>query len=264
MVLKNKWQSFLWIIVFLSLTVGAVRAHDIWTLADPMVPKPGEKVSLKMVLGHNFPAGSYLPKSDHLKVTLISPQGKTRVLPTTASGIYQQASFVPETAGAYVITADYTSYLTSTQQGPIYKPKNEVKEPFEYSNYVSQCSKIIVGAGGEAGLKPTGLNIEIVPQVDPATVKPGQVLPVQVLWKGKPLASGRDEEVEVKAVYAGFQVDEDTFAFAGHTDAQGICRIKITQMGTWMVLVEKKQPAADPAKAEKEIYIGTLVFRVSR
>lgn len=246
----------------LLLMPCALIAHDLWMIVDSPVPKIGERVNVKVTVGHNFPDGKLLAMADHLKVNLIAPDGKTSPLATTQNGTYQVASFTAQTAGAYMIAADYPYYSTRTKQGSVNKPKNEVAQPSESTTYVSRCSKTIVGAGGTAMLKPAGLNLEIVPQVDPATIKPGGMLPVQILYKGKPLAPSRDEEVDVKAVYAGFQTDEDTFAFAGHTDENGMCRIKVTQPGVWMVLVEKRVPAADKTKADTELYSGTLVFRI--
>jgi uncharacterized GH25 family protein len=106
--------------------------------------------------------------------------------------------------------------------------------------------------------------LEIVPQVDPTTVKPGGLLPVQILYKGKPIVLERNEEIDVKAVYAGFQTDEDTYSFAGHTDENGMIRIKIIEPGTWMIIVERRIPAADQSKADTELYGSTLTFQIMK
>lgn len=259
----TRFKQLIAIAAAIPLLASLIVAHDLFATMDVPAPKVGEKATVKFVLGHNFPAGATQPKAEFLKAKLISPQGKTSPLTLAGNGIYQTATFTPEMAGAYVIAADYTYYFGRTAGGAtINKPKNEQTEAAQSTSYVSQGAKIIVGSGGDAALKPVGLNLEIVPQVDPATIKPGQALPVQVLWKGKPLASSGEDEVDVKAVYAGFQLEEDTFAFAGHTDKNGMCRIKLTQAGTWMVIVERRIPASEPTKADHEVYKGTLVFHL--
>lgn len=124
---------------------------------------------------------------------------------------------------------------------------------------------MITGTGdAAAAMRPAGQVIEIVPQQDPTALKVGDRLSVKVLWKGKPIAPAPGEEVDVKAVYAGFQEDEeDTFAFLGHSNKDGACRVKITAPGWWMVMVEHEAPAADATREDREGYVATLVFYVA-
>ncbi len=194
----------------------------------------------------------------------MSPDGKTSPLALKADGIYQVASFTPQTTGANIVMAQYQFFSTLTKAGKYVNfPKSEAKEPSDYTTYVSRSSKVIIGTGGANATKAMGMDLEIVPQVDPTTIKSGGLLPVQILYKGKPIVAGPNEEIDVKAVYAGFQSDEDTYSFAGHTDKDGMCRVKIMQPGTWMVIVERRIPAADQSKSETELYGATLTFRIN-
>lgn len=263
MLFKKISKIFLTATLMLGIS-QAMFAHDLFMIADSWMPKIGERVNVKMVVGHNFPDGSILAIADKLKVTLISPDGKTSPLDLKENGIYRIASFTPQMAGANVLTGQYQFFYTPTKAGKIvYQPKSEIKEPVDYTTYVSRSSKTIIGTGGANVMKPMGMDLEIVPQVDPTTIKAGGLLPVQILYKGKPITPELNEEIDVKAVYAGFQTDEDTYSFAGHTDKNGMCRVKITQPGTWMVIVERRIPAADNAKADTELYGATLTFRVN-
>lgn len=250
--------------IFSIFAPVALLAHDLFLIASSWMPKPGERVSVRMVVGHNFPDGSVLAMADKMKVTLLSPDGKTTPLSLTKDGIYQVASFTPQTTGASIVIAQYQFFSTKTRAGKtVYLPKAEVKEPIDYSTYVSRSAKTIIGTGGANPTKPLGMDLEIVPQVDPTTLKAGDLLPVQILYKGKPVVPERNEEIIVKAVYAGFQVDEDTYAFAGHTDKNAMCRVKLTQPGTWMVIVERRMPAADSSKSDSELYSATLTFHIN-
>ena len=241
-----------------------MMAHDLFMIADSWTPKPGERVNVKIVAGHNFPEGSLLPMADKMKVNLMSPDGKMSPLTLKADGIYQVASFTPQVAGENIVMSEYQFFSTKTKAGKyINFPKSEVKEPIDSATYISRSSKIIVGTGGKNAMKPTGMDFEIVPQVDPTTIKSDGLLPVQILYKGKPVVPERNEEIDVKAVYAGFQTDEDTYAFAGHTDKDGMVRVKITQPGTWMIMVERRIPTADSAKADSELYGATLTFHIN-
>lgn len=247
----------------------AMLAHDLFLVADSWTPKIGESVNVKMTVGHNFPDGTSLGMADKMDVFLMSPDGKTSPLSLKENGIYQVASFTPKTAGAYMVMTKYPYYSTRTKAGKsLQQPKSEVKEAIEYSTYVSRSSKAIIKTSGAGDAKmvtkPLGMDLEIVPQVDPTTVKPGGLLPVQILYKGKPIVPSTNEEIDVKAVYAGFQTDEDTYSFAGHTDENGMIRIKITEPGTWMIIVERRIPAADQSKADTELYGSTLTFQIMK
>lgn len=262
MSLKKPGKILLAVALMLGIS-QAMLAHDLFMIADTWMPKIGERVNVKMVVGHNFPDGSILAMADKMKVSLMSPDGKTSLLALKPDGIYQVATFTPQTTGANIVMSQYQFFSTKTKAGKYVNfPKSEVKEPFDSATYISRSSKVIVGTGGANAMKPVGMDLEIVPQVDPTTIKSGGLLPVQILYKGKPIVAGHNEEIDVKAVYAGFQTDEDTYSFAGHTDKNAMCRIKLTQPGTWMIIVERRIPAADNTKADTELYGATLTFRI--
>lgn len=252
------------VITLLIAVPCAMLAHDSFMIADSWMPKIGERVNVKMVIGHNFPDGGILAMADKMKTTLMSPDGKMNSLALTKNGNNQVVNFTPQIAGAHIVMSQYQFFSTRTKAGKtVNLPKSEVREPVDYGTYVSRSSKIIIGTGGAGVMKPLGMDLEIVPQVDPTTIKSGGLLPVRILYKGKPIVPERNEEIDVKAVYAGFQTDEDTYAFAGHADKDGMCRVKITEPGTWMVIVERRIPAADQSKSETELYGATLTFHIN-
>ncbi|MEO5937350.1 MAG: DUF4198 domain-containing protein, partial [Terriglobales bacterium] len=62
----------------------------------------------------------------------------------------------------------------------------------------SRYTKLLLPGAGQAGTQPLGHVLEIVPEKSPDQVKPGEMLSVRVMFRGKPLAG-----VRVSAVYAG-------------------------------------------------------------
>ena len=104
----------------------------------------------------------------------------------------------------------------------------------------------------------------MVPQVNPATVKPGGRFPVQVLVDGKPV-----KMAEVKAVYAGFNggaKDGDPAneykAFWGRTDLNGIINIIPVKAGFWNAYAEVKVPYPDTAVADEYVWVSRLTFSI--
>ena len=89
----------------------------------------------------------------------------------------------------------------------------------------------------------------MVPQVNPATVKPGERFPVQVLLDGKPAKTA-----EVKAVYAGFAgmtKDGDPAneykSFWGRTNLNGIIEIIPAKAGYWNAFVQLTVMCSSPS-----------------
>ena len=110
-----------------------------------------------------------------------------------------------------------------------------------------------------------GQRFEIVPQVNPATVKPGGRFPVQVLLEGKPVKT-----VEVKAVFAGFagktkdgDPDNEYRAFWGRTDLNGIVNIIPAKAGYWTVNIENRVPYPDKAKCDESVLVASLTFTIA-
>jgi uncharacterized GH25 family protein len=250
-----------------ALTLGALppaAAHDLFLRPDRF-PQAGDRsVTVGAVLGFNFPAGTFAPQ-EHLKLRARLGDGRTVTLPSAQKGIARQVTCPLPGKGASVVYADYTAYLTRTENGNEYLPKDEATgKKIQRSVWVGQCSKLILSQGADASRiqQPVGLAIEIVPEVDPATLKAGDLLPVRVLLEGKPFGYTAGRPAEIKAVYAGFQEDDDTWAFLGRLDREGRARIKLTQPGTWMALVEHTEETPDSPKADRKMWIGTLVFHV--
>lgn len=248
----------------LALLASPAFAHDLWLMPQQSVITVGQPISIRAVFGHNYPEGSVLPGAQYTTMSLLAPNGEKSALRYTESGIYQTTQFTPKTAGQYLVKCDYISfYAHGAPRAKMLYSKDQLQgEKYFYCKHVFQCAKAIIGSG-ETALKPTGQTIELVPQKNTASLKVGDLLPVKALWKGKPIEIPPGQEVDIKAAYAGFQQDEDTFAFLGHSNKDGVCRVQITHPGWWMVMVEHTVPAADKTKADLDGYVGTLVFYVA-
>ena len=96
--------------------------------------------------------------------------------------------------------------------------------------------------------KPVGLDLEIVPAVNPATLKQGQKLSVQVLLRGKPLA--------------GASITNDLFGNNKRvkTNAQGKAVLTIPNRVFNIFEVEHTEPHPDTSKAAELGRSSTLTF----
>ena len=97
-----------------------------------------------------------------------------------------------------------------------------------------------------------GYPIEIVLEADPTRMKPGDLLPIQVLWKGQPAA--------------GLQVEVATAAKAskaGRTDGEGRLRVKLDQAGKYRLHTVAMERHANPAEADWRSVWASFTFELT-
>lgn len=100
---------------------------------------------------------------------------------------------------------------------------------------------------------PLGYDLEIVPAVNPAKLKAGEKLPVQVLFKGKPLP-------EAKLTNNFFGGGEKVT-----TDAEGRAEVSVARDGfNTLAVGHAADYAGDKSKADKVSMSSSLSFRARR
>ena len=75
--------------------------------------------------------------------------------------------------------------------------------------------------------------------------------------KAEPLSS-----VDVRATYAGFSDQPNTFALTTRTDEKGVARIKILEKGNWVVNVIHEVPYPNTEECDKYRYNTCFTFKV--
>lgn len=119
----------------------------------------------------------------------------------------------------------------------------------------SRYSKLLAGANGAAATKPLGHALEIVPERDPAQLKPGEALTVTVLFKGKPLASA-----QVAAVYAGAVMKGHEYPVTARTGNDGKAVLKLDRPGLWYARLIYMEPAQNDPDVDWRSYFATITF----
>ena len=100
--------------------------------------------------------------------------------------------------------------------------------------------------------------LEIVPLVELGKLKKGDVLPVKILFNGKPLKG-----TEVNASYAGFKGgDHHASAVTVKSDNDGIVSIKLSHKGGWIIMLRHKVPYHDKTECDDYMYAVTLTFEI--
>ncbi len=126
-------------------------------------------------------------------------------------------------------------------------------------SYSRRCKALInVGAGGKPNpwvTKPVGFTLEIVPAVDPYELGAGQLLPVQVLYRGAPLRG---------ALVKLTNLEFDVRPVSTHlTDSAGRASFQVPRTGDWLLNVIWTRPIKGNADADFETTFSSLTFGYS-
>ena len=251
---KYKWHIIISVIFFLAAT--AAQAHMFWLTPDNRVPKAGETVNLTIGFGHHFAPDAVMEKADRLeRVYAVTPDGLEIDARAISPSTY---TFIPEIEGDYSIYAAMKSgCMSTTTEGRKMgnrKTLSNVVSCFGFK--MSAMTSLTCGNGSGGDFEKDVLTVEIIPQKDPATVKVGDILPLLVLYQGKPLAGA---ELAASGVNSEKEKDQ-SWDQETETGADGIAHIKISAAGPWLFSARNKIPYSDPEACDEMIYSTTLTL----
>lgn len=251
---------------------AAAFGHDLYLMPAKFVVKPGETVRVAFENGDAFPTGDSSVKPERLRDTrLVSRAGAAEFAQIVEQPKRSVASVRAPGEGTAILTArtipnfieldaeKFRSYLEHENLQPVIKLREAGGESAKpgrerYSKYVK--SLITVGRGDEYFRQRTGLTIEIVPEADPATLRIGDRLPVQVLFRGK---AAVDVAVESAWLING-KAKMEVF---GRTDREGRISIPIRAAGPHRLHAIVMERCADPAAADWESFWASLTFAIA-
>jgi uncharacterized GH25 family protein len=208
--------------------------------------------------GHGFPDTEQINKDDLEPAFVVGPDG---LIETKAGDKQNYFTAAPVADGSYVVAgARKAQFRTKSTEGYKPLPKTQVQDA-ESCSYSAKFAKAIVNVGNAHGdvSKPVGQTLELVPLMNPADVKPGGVLPVQILYDGNPLP-----KTQVFATFAGFSKDAGSFAFAGRSDKDGKVNLQVWSAGQWLLLAKHELDHPNPNECDKLSYGAALTFEIAK
>lgn len=248
----------------------AAQAHDFWLEPERFSADLSQPVDIRFKIGH---AGAHEPWNLRLdkivdlrdclngacaSVADIVPddaekRGRARVTPK-ASGTHVLAletrrSFSELEAGAfndYAKKEGLTAILDHrAAQNSSHKPGREL---------YSRRAKALVRVGGVAGdvSAPVGHALEIVPLANPYALRPGQALPVRVLFNGAPLQGATIDFDDLSDALDPLQ--------SAITDSDGRAAFSIEGKGPFKLMTIWGEPLVDDPRADYETIFASLTF----
>ncbi|MBM3728734.1 MAG: DUF4198 domain-containing protein [Acidobacteria bacterium] len=155
--------------------------------------------------------------------------------------------------------AKFDEYLAHEHLTAVQEERNRLNEAGKpgrelYSKYVKAI--LHTGAPNDFVTKPIGQVIEFVPAVDPSSLRPGQLLPLQVFFRGAPIAN---THVEASSA-SGTKVLHRQL---GRTDSQGRISVPLDVPGLWKLHAIHMERHGDRARADWESFWASMTFEVS-
>lgn len=259
------------LIVTLALTAAPLSAHDFWLAATAHGGSPGSTtVTITGNVGETFPVADTNTTADRVDLwRVIGPTGEH---PAAREFTQEGRSFATQTTvpmpgtflGIMTIKAreiemtgkEFTEYLHEEGLSTVVAErardgKSDTPARERYARY----AKVVLG--GDAGSaphlhQPVGLKAEFVPLRNPAALRVGDPLSVQLLVNGRPVVGA-----QVSALAHDARVDV-------RTDPEGVATFTVTNPGAWLIRTVHMAPAEDvgTARVDWESYWVTLAFEV--
>ena len=257
----------------LLLLPGPVKAHDFWVEPQRFQTEPGGAVSAMIWVGdHGSQERSPIAARRVVTLRSVGPGGVRDQLPGLSMGggdadmrltLTEPGThlLILETDHALIaLPADrFNEYLRQEGLTPaISWRRDRGQEERPGREIYCRRAKSILQAGpvhpDSAGIvtQATGLNLEIVPEMHPDLLRPGQALPVRVLFDGAALAGAQVRLSDLNA--AGKPVDQHV------TDPEGRARFTLPRQGRWLLSVVWTKPVPDGIVADFETRFASLSF----
>lgn len=120
----------------------------------------------------------------------------------------------------------------------------------------SRAAKALIHAGpvraGPAD-RPLGFRLEIIAERNPYGLRPGEALPVRLVYENRPLAG---------ALVVAFTRDRPLSKLRARTDARGRARLALDRPGIWLLTAVHLVPAPPGADAHWESTWASLTFEL--
>ena len=250
-----------------------LAAHDFWIVPSSFRPAVSSPLAFRLRVGENL-RGDPVPRDPALvdRFVLLGPLPRETEVPIPGVAGADPAGFVRVgEAGLYTVV--YRSRRTRLDLPPekfdealrreglegileLRKRRGESLKPS--TEVFSRCAKalVLVGqpaapGGGGSFDRPAGMLLELIPEKNPYALKPGEELPVRLLYQGKPLPG---------ALVIALGLHQTDGRIAARSGKDGRVRLRLPEGGFWLIKSVHMVPAPQDTGVDWESLWASLTF----
>jgi uncharacterized GH25 family protein len=246
-------------------------AHDFWIEPTTFRPAKGEVVKLNLRVGEQF-VGEPVKRNEAKieRFVVVGPGPGAKESPVLGPDGADPAGLVrADGKGIHVVgyrsrhssitieAAKFEGYLKEEGLERIIEARAKAGKSAEPGVEIySRCAKTFFRTAGGDGTgydRLLGFTLELVPVGNPFELKPGEKLPLRLLFEGKPLAG---------ALVAAMNEKGPDARAEGRTDADGRVSLAFGQPGKWLVKSIHMVPVTGRDDAEWESVWASLTFEI--
>ncbi len=254
----------------LLLMAAPTHAHDFWMAPERYTaPEDAAKVRAVFRIGTAAEVEDWDTKHEKIvALRSIGPDGVTDQRAHVTIGQPGSVLVHLQGRGTHIITlestpseielpaAEFNDYLDHEGLTLIrdWRAKNGQSDKPGREQYARRAKALVQLGDGPTDMvtRPVGLSLEIVPERNPLTLKPGEALPVRLYFRGEPLAGARLELESLSAVSGS--------NMALTTDAEGRARFTLPHKGNWKIATVWSVPVQGNPRVDFDTLFGSLTF----
>ena len=255
-------------ILTVLLSMIPLFAHDMWIEPATFSPQAGQIVSVRLRVGQDL-MGDPLPRSTQLIKQFVVDDGTVRNPLVGREGSDPAGYWRVQSPGLQVIGyhSNPSSVELSAQKFNQYLKeegldavaalrarRNETGAPVR--EMFSRCAKSLVLSGVSSASQKDhvlGFPLELVAERNPYGMRPGDELPVRLIYENRPLSG---------ALVIAMNRLNPSEKIPVRTDGNGRARLRLPAGGLWLIKAVHMIPAPAGAPADWASYWASLTFEI--
>ncbi|HXG69276.1 MAG TPA: DUF4198 domain-containing protein [Gemmatimonadaceae bacterium] len=228
-------------------------AHDFWLEPSSFRLEPGAAVELRLRVGEHF-VGDALPRHPAMLAQFIAA-GPLRIEQPglVVVGYRSRHSRVEQTPDAF------DAYLAEEGLDRILAVRAARKPTAgTIPELFSRCAKTLLLTGPadpSSRDRALGFTLELVSDRNPYTMRPGDDLPLRLLYEGRPLEG---------ALVVAMNKQDPAAKLRARSNRDGRVSLRLPRDGAWLVKAVHMIPWSSSADAEWESFWASLTFELPR
>jgi hypothetical protein len=256
----------------LILAASPLAAHDLWIQPSRFQVQPGAAVPATFQVGHADHRQRWgVGPSRIVRLDAVSAAGRRDIRADMTSGGAADLVTRLATPGVHILAmqstqarselpaGQFTEYAREEGLAPIlaHRARTGASGAPGRERYSRRAKTLIqvglpTAANQAIATRAIGLTLEIVPERSPYALGANRILPVRVMYKGRPLPGATVKLTNLKA-------DAKPLAVAV-TGTSGRASFRVPARGEWLLNVVWGEPVSGVADADYETIFSSLTF----